>query len=261
VVARFAAPPVALVRDYLHNVGGDAASYRGVVPPHLFPQWGLAAAGLALGRVNVPVERVLNAGCRLEVRRPLPAGTELSVRARVERFEQDERRAVIEVRIVTGTVASPDCLVATVVGVIPTGRGSGRRKEPVRVAQDAREIGFWRLGRGAGFEYALLTGDLNPLHWLGPYARAAGHRGPVLHGFATMARAWEGVVRARLAGAAERVRGMDVRFTRALVLPAKVGLYLGPGGSICVGDAPGGPAYLAGTITLDEEDWMERSTP
>jgi hypothetical protein len=262
VATRFSAPPAVLVRDYLRHVGGDPSAYRNVVPPHLFPQWGLAAAGMALGRVNVPVERVLNAGCRLEVIHPLPAGCELAVRARLDRFEQDERRAIIEVRIVTGTDALPDCLVATVVGVVPTGRGpAGRRKEPVRIASDAREIGFWRLARGAGLDFALLTGDLNPLHWLAPYARALGHRGPVLHGFATMARAWEGVVRARLAGAAERLTAMDVRFTRPLALPARVGLYLGPNGTLSVGDAPGGPAYLTGTVSIREEDSMQRSTP
>jgi hypothetical protein len=245
----FAPPPAGLVRDYLRHVGGEACSYRGTLPPHLFPQWGLAAAGLALGRVNVPVERVLNAGCCLESLRPLPSGQTLVARARVERFEQDERRTLIAVRIVTGTATAPDCVAATVVGIIPIRRRQGERKqERATVATDARAIDWWRIERGAGLDFALLTGDINPLHWLAPYARAFGHRGPVMHGFATLARAWEGVVRARLGGAADALRTMDVRFTRALELPASVGLYLRGKSELCVGDAPGGPAYLTGTF-------------
>jgi hypothetical protein len=251
----FAPPPERLVRDYLRHVGAEAHSYRGTLPPHLFPQWGLAAAGLALGRVDVPVERVLNAGCCLESLRPLPGGQRLHVRARVERFEPDERRTLIGVRIVTGTATEPDCVAATVVGVIPAGRRPGERKpERARVPTDAREIGFWRIGRGAGLDFGLLTGDLNPLHWLAPYARVFGHRGPIMHGFATLARAWEGVVRGRLAGAADALRTMDVRFTRALELPAGVGLYLRGENELCVGDAPGGPAYLTGTIRWQVPD-------
>ena len=99
--------------------------------------------------------------------------------------------------------------------------------------------------------YAEASGDLNPLHWAPPYARASGFRGAILHGFSTMARAMEGIIRHMYAGAAIRLGGVDVRFTRPLVLPARVGLYVrGREASreVFVGDAPGGPAYLAGTF-------------
>jgi hypothetical protein len=37
-----------------------------------------------------------------------------------------------------------------------------------------------------------------------------------------------------------------VRFSRPLVLPANVGVYVTRGGEVFVGDAPGGGAYLDG---------------
>ena len=43
---------------------------------------------------------------------------------------------------------------------------------------------------------------------------------------------------------------MDVRFVRPLLLPARVGLYVGDGNRVWVGDAPGGGAYLEGTYQV-----------
>ena len=36
--------PASLVRDYIKHVGGDPSAYKGVLPPHLFPQWGFPLA-------------------------------------------------------------------------------------------------------------------------------------------------------------------------------------------------------------------------
>ena len=47
----------------------------------------------------------------------------------------------------------------------------------------------------AGLEFAFLTGDFNPVHWVRRYARAAGFASPILHGFAMMARTMESLGR------------------------------------------------------------------
>ena len=119
------------------------------------------------------------------------------------------------------------------------------------VDPDAREIGALRLGADAGLDFARLTGDLNPIHWLGPYARAMGHRRPILHGFATLARAWETLLRARFAGDVDGVRSMDARFSRPLPLPARVNVYLS-GDRLAVADAPGATPYLDATFTTED---------
>ena len=62
-----------------------------------------------------------------------------------------------------------------------------------------------------------------------------------------MARAIEGLGRALYAGDTRRITRFDCRFTRPLVLPARVGLYAS-GREVYVGDAPDGPAYLVGSF-------------
>ena len=114
----------------------------------------------------------------------------------------------------------------------------------------AREIARIRADAQAGLSFAALTGDVNPIHWLGPYARAFGFRRPILHGFATMARAWEGLVRTLAKGDPTRLAFVDARFVQPLPFPADVGLFVDDARGVWVGDAPGGVAYLEGSFGL-----------
>jgi acyl dehydratase len=260
--------PADLVRDYIRHTGGDPTAYKGLVPPHLFPQWGFPLTARTLEGIPYPLVRVLNGGCRLEMLAPLPADEPLLVRARLEDIDDNGRRALIHQRIVTGTETMPDAVVAHVYAVVPLGNpksksngatnGNGAsappeaKRETVRIPMDAEELQRWRLGPQAGLDFAKLTGDFNPVHWIRPYAKAFGFRSTILHGFATMARTIEGLQRTVFSGSVHALRAIDVKFTKPLLLPAKVGLYV-RGDEVWVGDAPGGPAYLTGSF--------ERTTP
>lgn len=244
-----------LVRDYLREVGGDPGAYRGVVPAHMFPQWGFALASRTLRGIPYPLTKVLNGGCRLEIHQPLPAGEPLEVRAHLESIDDDGRRAVLHQIVTTSTPSAPDAVVGHFYAIVPLGGGrdgAARKKERPRVPGDADELAYWRIGPDAGLAFAALTGDFNPVHWVRPYARAFGFKNTILHGFATMARAIEGLQRRRFAGAIDRLRVVDVKFTRPLVLPARVGLYA-RGSELYVGDAPGGPAYLVGSYETKDD--------
>jgi len=246
-----------LVRAYVKHVGGDPAWYRGRLPGHLFPQWGFPLAARALLGLHYPLARVINGGCRLEVRTPLPADEPLDVRARIESIDDDGRRAIITQRVVTGTRTAPDALVADLRAFIPLGskKDEANGKKPAKarptVPADAHEIAFLRIREDAGLDFAKLTGDFNPIHWVKAYARASGFRTVILHGFSTFARAIEALNRARFAGDPSRLRTIDVRLSRPLVLPARVGVYVSGDGGIWVGDAPGGGAYLEGRFETE----------
>lgn len=249
--ATIAPRPADLIRDYVRNTGGDPSAYRGVVPAHMFPQWGFPLSAKTLVGLPYPLVRVLNGGCRLQMNAPLPADEPLVVGARLEDIDDNGRRAVLHQRVTTGTAANPDAVVADLFAIVPLPHqkdGRGERKIPPRVPADAEELQRWRIGPQAGLDFAKLTGDFNPVHWVRPYARAFGFRSTILHGFATMARAIEGLQRTIFAGSTRALAVVDVKFTKPLVLPAKVGLYV-RGDELFVGDAPGGPAYLVGTFT------------
>jgi hypothetical protein len=244
--------PADLVRDYIRHVGGDPAWYRGVLPPSFFPQWSFPLAARTLDGVAYPLARVLNAGCRLELREPIPAGEPLHVRARLESIDDDGRRAILTQRVVTGTARVPEALVADMRVFVPLERKNGARKPAATVPSGARELAFFSISKSAGLDFAKLTGDFNPVHWIPSYARASGLRGTILHGFSTLARAIEALDRRVFAGDVRRLETIDVRFTGPLLLPARAGVYL-DGGDLYVGDAPSGRAFLQGSFTTRKE--------
>ena len=76
---------------------------------------------------------------------------------------------------------------------------------------DAKEIAFYRLKADAGLDFAKLTGDFNPVHWVPAYARALGFPNTILHGFGTLARAVEGLNRGVFAGGVDALRRVGGR--------------------------------------------------
>jgi acyl dehydratase len=251
-------PSPALVRAFVAFSGGEPASYRGVLPPHLFPQWTLAAASRALEGVPYPLAKIVNAGVALAIRDGVAAGEPLAVRARLDAIDESPTRVVMTTRIETGTKHVPDALVAELRTYVPLARpanGAARpkeRSEPPRVPDDARELALFRLAADAGLEFAKLTGDFNPIHWIAPYARSAGFRGCILHGFGSFALATSAVVRGVLSGDVGRLRTIEARFTRPLLLPGSTGIYVTDANELYAGDAPGGAAYLAGRFQIGD---------
>lgn len=273
-----------LVRDYVRHVGGDPGAYKTTLPAHLFPQWGFGLGGQALRGLPYPLAKVLNGGCNLEIRGPLPANEPLHVSARLESIDDDGRRAVLQQRVITSTPSSPEALIADMFAIVPlsqkreengknvhadngngknaeaSAKGKGKRdakgevkrevkKDTPRVPEDAREISYFKVGPKAGLDFAKLTGDFNPVHWIPGYARAFGFPNVILHGFSTMARAIEGINRSLFAGDVTRIQKWTCRFTKPLVLPARAGIYV-RGNEVFVGVAVGGPAYLVGTFEV-----------
>ncbi len=255
--------PRKLIDDYIEHVGGDLRSYRGEVPPHLFPQWCMPALARTLEGLPYPLLRAVNGGCRVRVQGHIPDNEGLEVRAHLHDIDANDRRAVLHQHLTTGARSRPDALVIDFYTIVPL--SDSRKKTPIaaetraksesppekerpRVPPAAREIQRTQRHKGAGLAFAKLTGDFNPIHWLGPYARASGFPSVIQHGFASLALCWEALAKNLLGGDVHAIESFDVKLSRPLVLPRQVGIYV-HGGEIFVGDAPGEPAYLTGSFT------------
>jgi len=259
-----------LVGAYIDHVGGDPDAYTRQVPPHLFPQWTFDQLARTLEHLTLPLQRVVNGGCRLQWNAPLPDAAPLHVAAQLVDVDESPSRIRLHHRIETGPRDEPEAVVAEMYNVLPLGGSSDGSEETngasgsddrgAKVVDGrADELERWSIDEGAGLDFAKLTGDFNPIHWLPPAAKAAGFSNTILHGFSTMARAFEGLRREVDDG--ERPSVLDVRFTEPLVLPADVGLYLGAEGSggdgareVCVGETPGETAYMMGEVRFSNDE-------
>jgi hypothetical protein len=247
-----------LLDEYVKYVGGDPRAYRGIVPPHFFPHWALPVAAETLRDVPYPILRVLNAGCRMQVRASMRRDEPLHVRAYLASVEDDGKRAILTQRVVTSTDTAPDALVTDLYAFVPlatspkhASNGIEKREKP-RVPNGSHEISFFHLRQDEGLSFAKLTGDFNPIHWVPAYARAAGFRNVISQGFATLARCCEALNRGLFAGDVRKLRLLDVKFTRPLVLPHDVGVYV-RNREVFVGDGIEGPAYLSGRFDAGDD--------
>lgn len=239
----------ALVEAFLAHIGSRPGTWQGALPPHFFPQWAFALLSRGLEGLPYPPLRMLNGGCRMVINRPMPMGEAIDVEVQLTEIHDDGRLAVMTERLVTGTATAPEALEVEFHPVARQGSGkksdkSGTRDKPT-VPAGAREIARWALGPRAGLEFALLTGDFNPIHWIAPAARAAGFKSTILHGFASMCR----VIEALVDGDGARLGELEVRFTRPLVLPAEVGAFV-VGDAVYVGERPGAEPYMTGRFGL-----------
>ena len=256
-----AAPSADLIRDYLVWVGGDPSAWSGQVPHHFFPYWAFPWMGKTLEGVPYDVTRILNGGVTLTMNRPIPVGEELQISAQLVSVDDDERRVLFQQRVTTGTRSAPDAQVADIRLILPKKRkkddaakaDDAKADAPKIVPSDARELAQWKLKGTAGLDFALLTGDFNPIHWIPAAGRAAGFGGCILHGYATMARAIEGVNASVFAGRIDAMQSYDVRFARPVKLPGTVGLYVGEPGTFFVGESLGAPANLLGSYILRKD--------
>lgn len=252
-----APPPADLVRDAVRWAGGDDA--RAELPAWLWPYWGFPLLGDSLVAIPWPLTRVLNQGCRLDLKGPLPLGAPLHTRAWLQEVTETPGKVRLHQRLVTGPATQPDALTADMFAVIPVGKPSksetAGRERPAPPA-DATLLARTTFGAHAGLEFALLTGDFNPVHWVAPWAKLAGFKRTILHGFGLMARLQEALITHAAGGDPRRLSSIDVRFTRPLVLPAEVGLYCWtlPDGELGIGaaEAPGEPAFLIGKACVHE---------
>lgn len=257
-------PSPDLVRRYLEYLGTNPDRYEETVPPHLFSQWTFDLLAKTLAHLTFPLHEMVNGGCRLEVNDELPFDRRWRASAKLVEVDESPSRFRLHHVIETGPLQTPDAVVAHMFNVLVRRRSSGgsdggseEREEPT-VGAETEEVERWQLDEQAGLDFAKLTGDFNPIHWLRSAAEAAGFDNTILHGFATMARAFEGIEFGYLAED-ERIETLDVRFTNPLVLPADVGLYAGPVEDeegewpVSVGDAHGAPAYMIGSGTTTTE--------
>lgn len=216
----------ALIRDYVREVGGDPRSYRDTLPPHLFPQWLFPLQSRCLAGSPYPLKSALNGGGSFTLSAPLPAREPLLASAELANVDDNGKRAILSIRTTTGPKDDPERLTAMLDIFVPLAKSSKKKRAHATIPRDAQEVRRFRWGAAKARRFVGLTGDINPIHWLPLAARGAGFRNVILHGYATAAHAYEAIVREVFARDAANMSAFSFRFTRPVVLPAKLGLFV-----------------------------------
>lgn len=210
-------PDSALVSAYAEWCGAGER-YADAIPPHMFCQWGMPLALSVVEQSRYDVTGIINQGLKMRVNGELPRGRDLVARAELVDMEEHPDRAVLSVRVCTGTSSQPN-LVETVLHTVfmhsPRGGRSGKLKgfRPA-AGTEWQPVGSWRACPDDGLDFALLTGDFNPIHWMESAGRKSPFGSTVLQGMGAFARSYECLRRAHT------VREIEVQFQRPVLLPS-----------------------------------------
>jgi acyl dehydratase len=196
---------------------GASGRYPDHIPAHMFCQWGLPLAIQVIEQTRYDITTIINQGLSMRVHGELPRGVPLLVRAEMVSVEEQGGRANLVTRVVTGTEARPR-LVETLLHstfILASGRARNSLNRAPRLAgANWLSAGQWRADPDDGLNFAVLTGDFNPIHWV----ESAGKKSPfgttVLQGMGAFARSFETL------RADQPIREIEVQFQRPVLLPS-----------------------------------------
>lgn len=213
VRAVVSAPSERLVSCYA-DWSGAGNRYAAVLPPHMLSQWALPVATRLIEQTRYKLASIVNYGVSMKINGDLPRGVPLDLTACIKTLKESDAWARVSVELVSGSRCRPGAVVATLHILFIL---SGRKREAahsVKVQPLWGMAGRWSAARDDGFRFALLTGDFNPIHWIG----LAGRRSPfgriVLQGMGMFARSYECLA------SAGPITEIDVRFLKPVPLPS-----------------------------------------
>jgi acyl dehydratase len=210
----------------------------------------MADGGFPFGAVGlVHVEN------RIEQRRPVGIGEELTIRVRPTKLQDHPRGRTFS--LVTEVRAGDEPVWESASTMLRRGKSEppadGTKSQPTddisaqRPEGDRSAAGSeWKLGGDLGRRYAAVSGDRNPIHMHSLTAKPLGFPRAIAHGMWTKARCLA-ALESRLPDAF----AVDVRFRKPILLPGKVEFAsAGEGGTIdfAVRDAKRGTPHLKGRV-------------
>ncbi len=208
--------PAALVDRYVAWAGGEH-DYAENLPPHLLSQWAMPMAARVIRQSRYPMASIVNQGVSMTVNGELPRDEPIRVEARLLSLEETSSRARLAIGVDSGTSDRPDLVSAVLHVHFPLPGPREPRADGPAVAEEPswETVGSWSTDRRDGLRFGLLTGDLNPIHWVGLAGRVSPFGSTVLLGFGMFVRTYEQAL-----PAVADLTTIDVRFLKPVKLPS-----------------------------------------
>ena len=198
-------------------------------PPLYVTAWGLGPYLRLLddARLDLSMLGVVHAQNDLISHAPVRPADHPALRLSVERLHRDERRALItvccELQVAGATRAE-------IRSVLVSGLSPAEASQQAPAPAPAPEAEGWTtirdvaLGADHSLRYALLSGDVNPLHLHRRTSRLFGFPAPILHGFCLKSIMAHALIRREGGGDPGALRRLRVRFRSAVALPATLAI-------------------------------------
>lgn len=219
VVQALQLPSQRLIDHYIYWSGAGIFPYTKQIPPHLFFHLVMPKCIEQLKQTRYALSRIVNLGCAMTMHQPIPYDANLLAHIRIKRLRESMGRARIVQHIdifIDQTELALELEIHTLLPIeAPEPNSVSKERKTPKPQMDYQELGVWQAQPWDGGDFALLTGDFNPIHWSNLAGRRSAFGSKVLHGFGTFVRSFE-LLQAQQN---RKVRHIDVRFTAPLELP------------------------------------------
>lgn len=209
------AAPVDLVDHYAEWSGAPTERYVDSLPPHFCSHWAIPMLAWLGGHAPYNVFGLLNQGIRLQIHAPIPRNTPLHLSGKLMSVNDDGNRGRIHSRVSAGVDGKKDCITIDNYTVVihRSTKGKSERKAPED--HSFKTVGTWSVNESDGVNFALLTGDFNPIHTISAVGRRSQFGGCILHGFGQLARSYESLVDFGF-----DIAEIDIRWIKPVKLPS-----------------------------------------
>ncbi|NLR94152.1 MaoC/PaaZ C-terminal domain-containing protein [Flammeovirga agarivorans] len=184
-------PSKKLIESYITWSGGIAGNYEGILPPHIFSQYALPFGLSLLEKTPYKLAKVINQGVDIKVLGELKDNQPIFARTEIVDIKEDNGRARVHQKLVAGVDSSSIALEVHLYTAFIIGKREKKKTKREEVEKNLIEVGEWSVAKNDGFNFGVLTGDLNPLHWVDVIAKATPFKSTILHGFGQLAKTYE----------------------------------------------------------------------
>lgn len=207
-----------LVDHYAEWCGASSERYSDDLPPHFCSHWAIPMLAWLGGHAPYNVFGLLNQGVRLQVHGAIPRKKQLRLFGELVDVHDDGDRARIHSRVTAGVGeqnGQDKCITIDSYTVVMHRRIKEKSKRKEKNDIDFRTVGSWSANKNDGVNFALLTGDFNPIHTVNAVGRRSQFGGCILHGFGQFAKTYETLVNSGL-----DIAEIDIRWIKPVKLPS-----------------------------------------
>ena len=170
--------------------------------------------------------KLLNGGCTIQQFMPIPANEQLCLETWFKGIEDGSSYDLISIGSKTKRMDGRLLLETEVRFILPKPISKDKKRSARQVVRpdDRARVATLKALANDGFTFACLTGDINPIHWVPPIAKLSGFTGCIQHGFGTLAKSYEYLLKA---GKLRRESCLlKVDFKRTVPLPSTASLFV-----------------------------------
>jgi acyl dehydratase len=205
----------ALINSYVEWSGADADRYAGEIPPHFCSHFAMPMLANLGSLAPYNLLAVLNQGLRMEIHRPLMRGQALHLSGSLMDVSAEPDRVRIHTQVRVSNPKGESAMVIDSYSTVPQGKPKQKKAGSKPADEETfTTLDSWTAEFHDGLNFAMLTGDFNPIHTVPAIGRRSRFKTLILHGFGQLARSFECIQKAGYS-----IATLDVRWIKPLTLP------------------------------------------